>query len=127
LVGDIEGERRLRVFENTVLRGIFGPKTNEVKGEWRKLHNEELNELYCLTNILRVIKSIGIRWAGHVACMGEIRGYTECWWGNLGERDHLGNPGVDRRIIIKWIFRKWYGGVWTGMSWIRIGTGDGHL
>jgi hypothetical protein len=49
------------------------------------------------------------------------------WWGNPRERDHLGDPGVDRRIIIRWIFRKLDVGVWTGSSWLRIGTGGGHL
>ena len=63
-------ERRLRVFENMVLRRIFGPKRDEVTREWRKLHNEELNDLYCSPNIIWVIKSGRIRWAGHVARMG---------------------------------------------------------
>jgi hypothetical protein len=62
------------VFKNRVLRRIFGPKRDEVTGEWRKVHNEELNDLYCSLNILRVIKSRRIRWAGHVARMGEKRG-----------------------------------------------------
>jgi len=67
-------ERRLKVFENRVLSIIFGPKRDEVTREWRKLHNEELNDLYSSPNIVRVIKSIKMRWAGHVACMGEKRG-----------------------------------------------------
>ena len=66
-------ERNLRVFENMVLRRIFGPRRNEVTGEWRRLHNEELNDLYCSPNIVRVIKWRRMRWAGHVACMGEER------------------------------------------------------
>ena len=66
-------ERRLRVFENRVLRKIFEPKMDEVTGDWRKLHNEELNDLYCSPNIVRVIKSRK-RWAGNVARMGERRG-----------------------------------------------------
>jgi len=64
-------ERKLRVFENMVLRRIFGPRRDEVTGEWRRLHNEELNDLYCSSNIVRVIKSRRMRLAGHVARMGE--------------------------------------------------------
>jgi hypothetical protein len=66
-------EQRLRVFENRVLRRIFGPKRDEVTGDWRRLHNEELNDLYSSPNIIRVIKSRRMRWAGHVARMGEKR------------------------------------------------------
>jgi hypothetical protein len=94
-------ECRLRVFENRVLRGIFGPRRDELTGEWRKLHNEELHDLYSSSNIVLVIKSRRMRWAGHVAYMGE-RGevYTGFWWGNLRERDHLVDPGADGRIIL---------------------------
>jgi len=67
-------ERKLRVFKNRVLRRIFGPKRDEVTREWRKLHNEELNDLYCSPNIVRVIKSGRIKWAGHVARVGKGRG-----------------------------------------------------
>ena len=66
----IREERRLRVQENRVLRRIFRPKTDEVTGKWRRLHNEELDDLYCSPSIFRVIKSRRMRWAGHVACMG---------------------------------------------------------
>jgi len=64
-------ERRLRLSENMVLRRIFGPKRDEVTGEWRKLHNEELNDLYCSPNIVRVIRARRMRWAGHEARMGD--------------------------------------------------------
>jgi hypothetical protein len=67
-------ERRLRVFVNRVLRRVFGPERDEVAEEWRKLHNEELNDLYSLPNIVRVVKSRIMRWAGHVVHMGEERG-----------------------------------------------------
>ena len=67
-------ERKLRVFENMVLRRIFGPRRDEVTGEWRRLHNEEPNDLYPSPNIVRAIKSRRMRWAGHVAHIGEERG-----------------------------------------------------
>ena len=94
------------MFENVVLRGIFGARSDEVTGEWRKLHNEELNDLYASSNIIRVIKSKSMRWAGHVARMGVRRGVCRVLVGNLKDRDHLGDPGIDGRIILRWIFRK---------------------
>ena len=74
------------MFENRVLRRIFGPKRDEVTGEWRKLHNEDVSDPYSSLNIVRVIKSRKIRWAGHVARMGRAEVYTGFWWGHLGER-----------------------------------------
>ena len=69
---------------------IFGPKRDEVTREWRKLHNEELSDLCCSPNILRLIKSRRMSWEGHVACMGDRGGaYTGFWWRNLRERDHF--------------------------------------
>ena len=78
-------------------------------------------------NIVRMTKSRKMRWVGHVARMGGGEAYTGFRWGNMKKRDHLGAPGVKGRIIIRWIFRKWVAGVWTGSSWLRIGTGGGHL
>jgi hypothetical protein len=74
--------------------------------EWRKLHNEELYELYCSPNIIRLIKSRIIIWAGHVARMGQVEMRTGFWWGDLMDRDHLENPGVDGRVILKRILKK---------------------
>ena len=78
--------------ENGVLRRIFGPKRDEVTGEWRKLHNEELNDLYSSPNIVQVIKSRRMRWAGHVARMGEKRNAYRVLVGKLGEKALLGRP-----------------------------------
>jgi len=85
-------ERRLRVFENRVLRRIFGSKRDEVTGEWKKLHSEELNELYSSPNIVRGIKSRRMRWAGHVARMGERRGVYRALLGKLEGKRPLGRP-----------------------------------
>ena len=85
-------ERWLRVFENRVLRKIFGPKRDEVTGEWRKLHNEELNDLYSLPNIVRVVESRRMRWAGHVARMGEKRGVYRVLVGKPEGKRPLGRP-----------------------------------
>jgi len=70
------------------------------------VHNEELDDLYSLLSIVMVIKSRRVRWAGYVARVGRGEAYAGFWWGNLRERDHLGDPGVDGRIILSWIFRK---------------------
>jgi hypothetical protein len=94
-------ERRLRVSENRVLKRIFGPKSDEVRGEWRKLNNEEFNDLYSTSKSLRVIKSRRLRWAGHVERMGKEEFYTGFWWGSLRERDHLEDSGVDGKIILR--------------------------
>jgi hypothetical protein len=96
-------ERRLRTFENRVMR-IFGPKRDEVTGEWRKLQNEELNDLYSSLNTLQVITSRRMRWVGHVASKERGELYTGFWRGDLREREHLQEPGIDGRITLKWIF-----------------------
>ena len=85
-----------------------------------RLHNEELNNLYSSPNIVRVIKSRRMRWAGHVARMGS-------WRGNRRERDHWGVLGVDGWIILGRISRRWDVGIWTGLGWPRIETGGGRL
>ena len=86
-------ERKQRVFENMVLRRIFGPRRDEVMGEWRRLHNEELNGLYSSPNIVWVIKSRRMRWAGHVVCMmGEERGVYRVLVGKPEGKRPLGKP-----------------------------------
>ena len=117
-------ERKLRVFENMVLRRIIGSRRDEVTGEWRRLHNKELNDLYSSPNVVRVIKSRRMRCAGYV---GKERGCIESWWGNRREGDHWGDVGVDGWIILGWISRRWDVGIWTGLGWPRIETGGGRL
>ena len=99
-------EYRLRVFKNRMLRRILGPKRGEVTGERRRLHNQQLYDLYCSPNIIQVIKSRKMRWAVNLARVGRGEVYTRFWWGNLRERDHFEDAGLDGRIILKWVFRK---------------------
>jgi hypothetical protein len=96
----LKEERRLRVFGNRVLRRIFGSKRDVVTGEWRKLHNEELNDLYCSPNIVRVVKLSRMRWAGHVARVVEGRSVYRVLVGRPEGKRVLG----DWRIILRWIF-----------------------
>ena len=114
------------MFENGVLRRIFGPKTDEVKGEWRKLHNEELRDLYSLPNTLRVVKSRRMRWAGHVARMGERRGVHRVLAGKPEGKRPLVRPRRRWEDNIKMDLQE-VGGLETGWSWFRIGTCGGHL
>jgi len=85
-------ERKLRAFENMVLRRIFGQRRDEVTGEWRRLHNEELSDLYSSPSIVRVTKSRRMRWAGHVARMGEERGAYRVLVGKPEGKRPLGRP-----------------------------------
>jgi hypothetical protein len=110
-----------------VLRGIFGPKRDEVTVEWRRLHNKERDALYSSPNIIRAIISRKMRWGENVACMGNRKGGAYIvWWGDLMERDPLGDLSVNKKIILKG-FKKWDGEAWTGFFWFRIGTGGGCL
>jgi hypothetical protein len=93
-------EHTLKVFENRVLRKIFGPKREE-DGSWRKLHNDELHILYSSPNIVRVIKSRRMRWAGHVARMGRGEVFTGFWLGGPKGRDHCKDLGVGGRITLR--------------------------
>ena len=93
------------MFKNRVLGEIFGPKRDEVTEKWRKLHNEELTDLYCSPNIVRVIKSRRMKWAGHLARMGEGRGMYRVLVRKPEGKNHWGDPIVDGMIILKCIFR----------------------
>jgi hypothetical protein len=110
-------EHRLRVFENRVLRRIFGPKRDEVTGSWRKLHNEELHGLYSSPSIIRVIKARRMRWAGHVARMGEVRGAYNILVGKPVGRRPLGRPGHRWEDNIKLDFGET--GFWD-VDWIHL-------
>jgi transcription termination factor 2 len=110
-------EHRLRVFENRVLRRIFGPKRDEVTGEWRKLHNEELRDLYSSPSIIRMIMSRMMKWAGHVARMGEKRNARRLLVGKPEEKRPLGRPR-----------RRWMDNIrmdleevgWSDVDWIGL-------
>jgi hypothetical protein len=99
-------ECRLRVFQNKVLRRIFGPRGDEVTGEWRKLHNEELHVMYCSTNIIPMIRSRRMRWAGNVARMGERRGAYRVLLGKPEGVRPLGIPRLIWEDNIKMDFQK---------------------
>jgi hypothetical protein len=114
-------ERRLRVFENRVLRRVFGPKRDEVTGEWGKLHNEKLNDLYSLPNIVRVVKSRRMRWAGHVARMGEDRRVYRLLVGKPAGKRPLGRPRRRWENNIKMELQE----VWGGGGWGLDGVGSG--
>jgi len=96
-----------------VLRRIFGPRRDEVTGEWRRLHNEELNDLYSSPNIVRVIKSRSMRWAGHVARMGEENGVYRVLVGKLEGRRPLGRPR-----------RRWVDNIRMDLQEVRCGYMD---
>jgi len=110
-------ERRLRVFENRVFGRIFGPRREEVTREWRKLHNEELNDLYCPLKIVRVIKSRRIRWAGNVARMGERRSVYRVLVGKHEGKRPLGRPRHRWEDNIKMDLQEVGCG---GMDWIEL-------
>jgi hypothetical protein len=119
-------EHRPRVFENRVPRRILGPKRDEVRGEWRKLHNEELHNLYSSPDIIRQVKSRRMRWEGNVVRMGEGRKVYKVLVGKTKERYHLKDQGVGGNMGSEWILgRLAWGGI--GFGWLRTGTGSGLL
>jgi hypothetical protein len=99
------------VFENRVLRRIFGPKRDEVTGKWRKLHSGELHNLDSPPAIIRQIKSRRMRWAGHVACMGEGRNIYMVLVGKPKGKIHLEDRGIDGRLGLEWILGRLAGRV----------------
>jgi hypothetical protein len=109
----IREEHRLRVFENRVLRRIFGPKRDEVTGEWRKLHSEEIHNLYSSPDIIRLVKSRRMRWAGHVARMGEDRKVYKVLVGKPEGKRPLGRPR-----------RRWEDGIRMDLREIGLGGVD---
>jgi hypothetical protein len=94
------------VFENRVLRRLFGPNRDEVTGDWRKLHNEELHNLYSSPSIIRVIKSRRMRWAEHVARMGVKGMHIVYWWESRKDRDYCEHQDVGGLTILKWILER---------------------
>jgi hypothetical protein len=123
LVSHTDGRAQTEVFENKVLRRIFGPKGDEVTGEWRKLDSGELHNLYSSPDIIRQIRSRRMRWEGHVVHMGEDRkmckALVEMLEGKrpLGRSRHRWEDGVRMDLrVIGW-------GVWSRFNWLRVGTG----
>jgi hypothetical protein len=116
-------EHRLRVFENRLPRRIFGPKGDEVMGEWRKLHNGELHNLYSSLDIIRQIKSRRMRWAGHVAHMGEGRNVCRVLVGKPKGERQLGKPSHRWEDGVKMDLRE-IG--WAGVEWIHLAQDRDH-
>ena len=109
------------------MRRIFGPKRDEVTGEWRKLHKEEPNELCSSSNMVRVKKAGRVRWVGHEARMGERTGVYGVLVGKPEGKRPQGRPKLTWEDDIKMDLQEVGCGLWTGWSWLRIGTGGGHL
>jgi hypothetical protein len=115
------------VFENRVLKRIFGPKRDEVTREWRKLHNERLNGLYSSPNIIRVIKSRRMRWAGHIARMKERRVGYRVLVGKPEGKKPLRRPRRKWEVDIKMNLMEVGCGAWNRLIWLKIGTGGMRL
>jgi hypothetical protein len=120
-------EHRPREFENRVLRRIFGSKRGEVMGEWRKMRSGELHNLYSSPDIIRQMKSRRVRWAGHVACVGEGRNMYRVLMGMPEGKRPLERPRHRWEDVIKMDLRETGWGVWSGFTWLRIGIIGGLL
>jgi hypothetical protein len=108
----------------TVLRRIFGPKREKVEGGWRRLYNEELHYLYASPNIVSVIKSRRMRWAGHLARMDEVRNAYRILVGKPYGKRPLRRSWRRWGIVLEWIVRKYVRKMWIGFMWPRIRTSD---
>jgi hypothetical protein len=97
--------------------------SSSIIAQRRKLHNEELRDLYSSPSIIRMVKSRRVRWAAHVALMGRRETSIGYWWVSQRERDHYEDQDVVGWIILRWILQRSDGVVWTGLVWLRIGTG----
>jgi hypothetical protein len=121
-------KHRLRVFENRVLRKIFGPKRDNVTEAWRRLHEQQLYGLCSSSNIIWGIKYRRMRWAGRVTHGRQERCIKGFCLGDLRESDHFEDIGIDGSVILQWNFKKWNVASWTGLLWLRIGKwGGGRL
>jgi hypothetical protein len=117
----LKEDHRLKVFENRVLRRIFGRKRDEVTGDWRKLHNGESLNFYTSPDIIRQMKSRRMRWPGHVAFMEEGRNLYRVLVGKPDGKRTLGRPRLIWEDGIKWTLGRLVGEVWSGFTWLRIG------
>jgi glycosyltransferase involved in cell wall biosynthesis len=117
-------KHRLRVFENRVLRRIFGPNSHKIIHDWRKLLREQLHGLYFSRNSFLVIKSRPTKWVVHAAFIGGGGGEFDIgfWWGNLRKRSCLENLVIYGSAILKGGLRKYVRRAWSGMIWLRTGT-----
>jgi hypothetical protein len=110
------------VLGNRLLRRIFEPNREKMVGDWRRLHNEELRNLYASPNIVKETKSRRMRWAGHVAGIGEMRSAYNILVGKSEGRNHLAKQGIDRSLVLEWTLGKYGGSLWIRSVWLRLGT-----
>jgi hypothetical protein len=104
------------MLENRAMRRIFRPKRDEVTGEWRKLHNEELRDLYSSSGVIRIMKSKRMKWEEHLALVGRTGMHMGYWWESHTAGDHYEDKDVGGRTILRWILERSDGMVWTGLA-----------